>query len=104
MFIIGFVLVCLLTDLHFIHLAMSFYRILNWLIFGNNLAQFADRQSTFVQHMMGVPVFFIFGFLVTMEMLFGSSFAPSALLLGGAGLAYKYQQSRSSVDVVKKVA
>jgi hypothetical protein len=64
----------------------------------------ANDQTVVMQHIMAIPVFLIFAILNLVEVLFGASLAPLAMLLGGAGTAYMYQQrNHAALDVKKTV-
>jgi hypothetical protein len=68
-------------------------RILNWLYYGKIAAEFVDSQSSFVKHMMGIPVFLAFGLIIGAEMLFGSSLAPLVVMLAAVGLSVGYKRN-----------
>ena len=69
--------------------------ILNWLTVGQRMAEWANHniQSTLVQSvLLGLPMFVVFGLLVTVEWFFGSAFAPTAIAFTGAALVYQYRR------------
>ena len=100
-------MLCLGVSNSFCNVAGTEDGILNWLNYGKSLAEFADNQHSFWQYMMGIPLFFIFAFFNVTEMIFGTFFAPSAVvfLTGAASYAYGVSKTNGNnpFSVAKKV-
>jgi hypothetical protein len=85
-------MMCLGVSSSFCNGSFTEQGILNYLNMGQELAKFADNQPSFVQYLMGLPLVFVFAVINLLEMLFGASYAPTALLMAGAGLAYQMRK------------
>ena len=87
-------MMCLGVSSSFCNGSFTEQGILNYLNFGQELAKFGDTQPSFVQYLMGLPLLFVFAVMNLWEMFFGASYAPTALLMTGAGLAYQMRKKR----------
>lgn len=71
--------------------------ILKWLLMGREYARVADNLSFIVHHVLGVPTFFLFGFCLLIETLFGAAFAPTAVF-AMASLGAWYASRRNAAQ------
>jgi len=75
--------------------------IMSYLRLGKDIAEFALRQNTLIQIVMGVPIFATLGAFYSMEFVVGASLAPLAALLMAVFL-YRRQQNTTTSNQKQK--